>query len=338
MTFMYDEAATSHMVVTRQLQENGSAIEALRDSLAADPPSIVAVCGRGSSGHAALYLRYVLETRLGILTTSILPSTSSVFTRWPSVPHGLCVTISQSGHSADLLAVVEGMKRNGTRSVALVNDTSSPLAELSQFVIPILAGDELSVAATKSFIGSLFASLQLVNSIKPGTIPETQLTMLPGLLKRAWTLDWTHLIDNLVNARGLYVIGRGSGLAIAGEAALKFKETCGLHAEAYSAAEVRHGPMALFKKDFPVLIFRQQDESAASIDEIATLAVEHGCKVFVVGGATKGAINLEAIHAPALLEPMLQIQSFYRAVNDLSLRRGRDPDRPPFLQKVTVTK
>lgn len=337
VTFMYKEAAASHEAVTRQLQEYGLAYDALRDSLAINPPSMVAVCGRGSSGHAAMYLRYLIETRLGILTTSLLPSTSSVYGGWPHVPHGLCVTISQSGQSADLLAVVEGMNRTKTRSIAIINDTSAPLADLSQFVIPIFAGDELSVAATKSFIGSLFASVQLVNSIKPGTIPAADLSMLPCLLKNAWELDWTQLTDCLVDANGLYVIGRGLGLAIAGEAALKFKETCGLHAEAYSAAEVRHGPMALFKKDFPVLIFRQRDESAASIDEIARLAVEHGCKVFVVGGNTKGATNLEAICASALLEPLLQIQSFYKAVNELALRRGLDPDCPPFLRKVTVT-
>lgn len=336
-TLMFQEAASASSVISRQLMGNTEMKEAIHASVGPTCPSAILTCARGSSDHAATYLRYVLETHTGVLTSSVSPSISSVYSRQPHVENSICVTISQSGRSEDLLSVVRGMNEAGVRTVALVNDTDSPLARMAQFTLPLLAGPERSVAATKSFIGSLFASLQLANCLYPRLIPVADLQTLPQLLQRAWSLDWSPLVDCLVNARGLYVIGRGISLSVAGEAALKFKETCNLHAEAYSAAEVRHGPMALFDKEFPVLIFRQNDASAKSVDEVAALAAEQGCHVFVVGGTLPGVTNLDAISAPILLEPILQIQSFYRAVNELSVRRGRNPDNPPLLQKVTVT-
>lgn len=336
-TLMFQEAASASSVISRQLMNNAEILEAIQASVGPSRPSAILTCARGSSDHAATYLRYVLESLTGVLTSSISPSVSSLYSQRPHVENSICVTISQSGRSEDLLSVVEGMNKVGVRTVALVNDAESPLAQMAQFTLPLLAGPERSVAATKSFIGSLFASLQLANCLYSRLIADSDLQMLPQLLQRAWLLDWSPLIDCLVDARGMYVIGRGISLSVAGEAALKLKETCNLHAEAYSAAEVRHGPMALFDKEFPVLIFRHNDASSQSVDELAAMAAKQGCRVFVVGGDLPGVTNLESISAPVLLEPLVQIQSFYRAVNELSIRRGRDPDNPPLLKKVTVT-
>jgi glucosamine--fructose-6-phosphate aminotransferase (isomerizing) len=133
------------------------------------------------------------------------------------------------------------------------------------------------------------------------------------------------------------VVGRGLGLGIAQEAALKFKETCGLHAEAFSAAEVRHGPMALVGPGFPLVVFRQSDQTEASIEALVEEVVGRGGEVFLAGPPVPGAVVLPTVQAHPVLEPMLQIQSFYRAVNALSIKRGFDPDRPPHLRKVTET-
>ena len=159
----------------------------------------------------------------------------------------------------------------------------------------------------------------------------------PALLDQAWQQDWSALVEGLVDARGLYVVGRGLGLGAAQEAALKFKETCGLHAEAFSAAELRHGPMALVGPDFPLLVFRQSDETQEGVDDLVAEVAARGGTVFVVGQAAAGAIALPSTAADPAIEPMLQIQSFYRAANALSLARGLDPDRPPHLAKVTET-
>ena len=159
----------------------------------------------------------------------------------------------------------------------------------------------------------------------------------PALLAQAWACDWTPLVEQLATARGLYVIGRGIGFGIAQEAALKFKETSGLHAEAFSAAEVKHGPMALVGPDFPLLVFRQADETAESVDELVREVVARGGQVLIAGEPVDGAIHLPVPTAHPAIEPMLQVQAFYRAVNALSVRRGFNPDQPPHLAKVTET-
>lgn len=336
-TLMWLEAASASKVVAEQLAQNGGVLAAIAAALAETPAPAVVTCARGSSDHAAGYLKFLLETRAGTLVASLPPSVASIYETLPRIGDGVCVAISQSGRSTDLLSTVEAMQRDKVRVIAMVNDADSPLAAMADFVVPLHAGVERSVAATKSYIATLFAGLHLTSVLAPATLPSSLLAALPQQLDQAWALDWTPLIDALADARGLYVIGRGAGLAVAAEAALKFKETCALHAEAFSAAEVRHGPMALFDADLPLLVFRQDDAAADSIDALVDIAVGQGCRVFVTGRARAGATALPVIDAPAIVQPLLQIQSFYRAANDLALRRGLDPDNPPLLRKVTVT-
>src|SRR4030095_8791270 len=218
-----------------------------------------------------------------------------------------------------------------------VNADETPLEGQSDVTIPLRAGMERSVAATKSYIASLTALLHLVAEWSADAELTAALNETPELLRAAWAKDWSSLVDCLTDARGLYVIGRGPALGVAQEAALKLKETCRLHAEAFSAAEVRHGPMALVGRDFPLLVFRQSDQSGEGVDELVRDVLERGGRVFLVGGQADGASVLPSPAAHPLIEPMLQIQAFYRAVNALSIRRGLDPDRPPHLKKVTET-
>ena len=128
------------------------------------------------------------------------------------------------------------------------------------------------------------------------------------------------------------------GLAVAQEAALKLKETSQLHAEAFSTAELRHGPMALVRRGFPALIFSQSDETGAEVEETAAALGNRGARVFLAGGIATRAMSLPSLRAAPLLQPMLQIESFYRAANALAIARGLDPDRPPHLAKVTETR
>jgi len=159
----------------------------------------------------------------------------------------------------------------------------------------------------------------------------------PEALARAWQLDWSAALARLTPASSLYVIGRGLGLAIAQEAALKFKETCGLHAEAVSAAELRHGPMALVRAGFPLLLFTQNDESRAGVLQLAAELAAQGADVLLAGASLAGATELPTEGAHPVIEPMLFAQTFYRMANGLSLARGHNPDAPPHLSKVTET-
>ncbi|MGH8166543.1 MAG: SIS domain-containing protein, partial [Woeseiaceae bacterium] len=213
----------------------------------------------------------------------------------------------------------------------------SPLGKLAHCAIPLSAGEERSVAATKSFIASLAAIAQLVASWSDDRDLRTALDKLPAQLQQAWDLDWSKAIACFHDAENLYVIGRGLGLGIAGEAALKFKETCGLHAEAFSSAELRHGPMAIVRRGFPVLLLAQPDETRDGMTTLARELEAQGAEVTTVGLREAHAGALPVIDADPAMTPLLQIQSFYRMVNALAVARGHDPDRPRHLSKITET-
>lgn len=336
-TIMFAEAAEAAAAVARQLSANRDANAAIAARLREGPPHTAMTLARGSSDHAATFAKYLIETRLGVPTLSAAPSVASLYGTRARTEAMLCLAISQSGMSPDLLAGARGAKVGGATVLAMVNAPDSPLAALADGLLPLHAGPERSVAATKSFICTLSALTALVAAWSEDEMLEQALAGAPERLSQAWQADWSALVAGLTEARGLYVVGRGLGLGVAQEAALKLKETCGLHAEAFSAAEVRHGPMALVGPDFPLLVFRQSDETEASVDDLVRDVARHGARVFVAGAAPAGAVALPAQEDHPAIEPMLQIQSFYRAAVNLAVARGFDPDRPPHLAKVTET-
>jgi glutamine---fructose-6-phosphate transaminase (isomerizing) len=336
-TRMYSEAAQAPEAVRQQLIANFERVQRMGERLRQLSPRAVVTCARGSSDHAATFAKYLIETRLGILTSSSAPSVSSVYDATPDLAGTLFLAISQSGASPDLLSTVRAAKDGGALVVALVNAESSPLAQAADYTIPLCAGLERSVAATKSYIASLSAIVHLVAGWARDEALYEALAKAPALLERAWNLDWSAAIARLRLVTDLYVIGRGLGLGIAQEAALKFKETCGLHAEAVSSAEVRHGPIALIRAGFPVLIFTQDDETRGGVETLATELAARRADVMIAGSNVSRAVILPTEAANPVIEPMLIVQSFYRMVNALALARGRDPDQPPYLNKVTET-
>ncbi|WP_262689707.1 SIS domain-containing protein [Kordiimonas aestuarii] len=337
-TLMYREAQEASHIVAKQLAFNEAAMEELGAKLRTLKPRAVVTCARGSSDHATMFAKYVIETNLGLLVSSAAPSVSSVYAARQMLEGTVFIAISQSGKSPDLVRTAEAAKAGGAYVIALVNVTQSPLADLADTVIPLHAGPEKSVAATKSYIGSLSAVLQLVAYWAKDNALKAAVTSLPGKLREAWMQDWSAATHTLLDARNFFVVGRGAGFGVALEAALKFKETCGLHAEAYSAAEVKHGPMAIVGAGFPVLVFSQNDASREGVEDIVKDFAARGARVMTTGFETDGAIALPYVRdADAVIEPVLFIQSFYKMANALSLARGFNPDEPPHLNKVTET-
>lgn len=334
---MFQEAGEAAQAVERQYALNRDRARELGDVLRKMRPHAVVTCARGSSDHAATFAKYLIETRAGALTSSGAPSVSSVYAAPANLADTLFIAISQSGKSPDLLASARRAREAGARLLALVNADGSPLAELADFVLPLHAGPETSVAATKSWIASIAAIAQLVAYWAGDRKLLETLERLPQLLAQAWTLDWARAVEPLRSTRNMYVLGRGYGLAAAQESALKLKETCGMHAEAISTAEVWHGPMALIGEGFPVLVYAQSDQTQAGVQGLLDALVERGAHVFVAGAEHAGATVLPTVHADPVIEPLLATQSFYRMVNELALARGMDPDRPPNLRKVTET-
>jgi glutamine---fructose-6-phosphate transaminase (isomerizing) len=334
---MSHEAAQAPAVVRAQLRANAERLHRIGVMLRELSPRAVVTCARGSSDHAATFAKYLIESRTKVLTSSAAPSLSSLYDAKPDLHGVLFLAISQSGRSPDLLAAAERAKSCGACVVALCNVESSPLADLADHLVPLCAGAETSVAATKSYIASLSAIVHLVASWTEDRELRAALTQAPDLLEASLALDWGDAIAPLQRAQNLFVVGRGYGLGVAQEAALKLKETCGLHAEAFSAAEVKHGPMALVGAGFPVLMLSQNDETRSGVEALAQEFVRRGAEVLLAGARAAGAIELPTIAAHPVIEPLLMIQSFYRMTASLALARGLNPDAPPHLRKVTET-
>lgn len=339
-TLMHAEAAEAPDVVARLVDRTQAVIARIAARLRDRPPPFIVTCARGSSDHAATYGKYLFETMTGIPVSSAALSVSSIFGAPLRARGALCLAISQSGQSPDLLASVAAYKSAGAFVVALVNDGGSPLAHAADEVLPLCAGAERSVAATKSCIAALAAQASLAAAWSGDDGLQARLGALPEAMTRAFALDWRAAHLPLLGARNLFVLGRGYGFGVAQEAALKFKETCGLHAEAFSAAEVRHGPMAIVGRGFPVLAFATSDVSGDGVRSAAVQFAERGAQVMLADAAGEWAAggNLPAIAAAPALEPILMLQSFYRLANDLAVARGIDPDAPPHLKKVTETR
>ncbi len=339
-TMMFAEAGETADVVARQLAANAPLMADLARRLRDADPQILFTCARGSSDHAATFAKYLFETRLNLPTLSQAPSISSIYGEPLLHMRGQpFVLVSQSGKSPDLLLSAEAARKAGALVIAFLNDTSAPLAALADIVVPLHAGAEKSVAATKSYIATLSAFAHLTSVWTGDAALVSAVATLPEQLGMAWAADWNPALPALSNASSMFTLGRGLSLGIAQEAALKFKETSGIHAEAFSIAEVAHGPMALVKAGFPLLVFPPLDRAVAGLDKVIAAAVERDARVIVAGGNFEGVTTLSV--APDLhpvIGPMVMIQSFYRLINAVAVARGHDPDHPPLLKKVTETR
>jgi glucosamine--fructose-6-phosphate aminotransferase (isomerizing) len=336
-TLMFREAASSGAVLRTQFQRNDATLLALGETLRRLARRAVVTCARGRSDHAATYAKYLIETRANVLCASSAPSVSSIYLARQDLRGCVFLVISQSGRSPDLLASAQNARAAGATVVALVNSEDSPLADIAQHTVPLCAGEEKSVAATKSFIASLAALVHLVGAWSNDVALLDALRAAPTLLEQAWELDWSAAMPVLAPASNLYVIGRGLGLGIAQEAALKCKETCGLHAEGFSSAEVLHGPAALLGPRFPALVLAQADDTHEGVATLAAELAARDVPVLAAGVAGRGVIELPTITAHPAIQPLLLVQSFYRLAATLSVARDHDPDRPPHLRKVTRT-
>ncbi|MBT9598098.1 MAG: SIS domain-containing protein [Vitreoscilla sp.] len=335
---MLDETREAPHAVARQLAADGATYAALAELLRQQPPHSVLTVARGSSDHAAHYMAYLVMARLGRLVTSLPMSLITLYQSQIQCDGLVSLAFSQSGQSPDLVSPTAFFRAGGARTVAVVNDPASPLAQAAEWVLPLHAGPERSVAATKSYIAQLVAGARLVAGWRADGDLLAALNALPGAMEQALAQDWSVAVDALHGADRLFVIGRGTGLAIAMEAALKFKETCGIQAEAFSGAEVKHGPMALVEEGYPLLVFAPRGPAQAGLIALAAEMRGRGARVLLAAPAgTPGAELPLAPSAHEDLDPITAVQSFYPMVEALARARGLDPDQPRHLAKVTRT-
>jgi glucosamine--fructose-6-phosphate aminotransferase (isomerizing) len=331
---MAAEVAEIPAVVERQLHDNLDLYLGLGRAWAADPPLFFATCARGTSDQAALFFKYLTEIGTGIPVASLGPSLGSVFAGHLRMRNAVLLAISQSGASPDLVALTRKAAVGGARTVALVNTLHSPLAEAADTVLPIAAGPEHAVAATKSFVASLVA-VAAIHAGHAGDVSlRDELLRLPEVLRSVMT-EPVFDLSPLAGRRRLFCLGRGLGLALAGEAALKFKETCLLAAEGASTAEFRHGPLALADADTAALVFVLGDQTRAGVEALVAELGQRGAAVVTLGAGPANVATASLVH-PAT-QGIAAIVAFYRTVHSLSLRLDLDPDLPPSLVKATLT-
>ncbi len=336
-TLMYQEAAAAADAVRGQAAMH-DLIEAAAARLRALDPPLVLTCGRGSSDHAATFAQYLVATQLGLPCYSHPPSLGSVLHATSRRLAGaVMILVSQSGRSPDLLRSAEAARAAGMTLIGLVNDASSPLADMVDILLPVGAGVERSVAATKSVIATMAMMIRLAAAwARSGTMIEA-IAALPDQLDRAWQADWSTAIAPIATVDHLFVLGRDLTLGVAQEAALKFKETCSLHAEAFSLAEVAHGPMAIIGPSVPVLAFPSEAAIASGAVELLGQFRDRGATVVMAGHPIDGSIALPLAATAPVTRPLLVLQGFYRLAEAVARARGHDPDRPPSLAKVTRT-
>ncbi|MDB5751937.1 MAG: iron dicitrate transport regulator FecR [Ramlibacter sp.] len=338
MSRMLTEARQAPAAVACQLQRDQDQWAAFGARLRAQPPATLLTVARGSSDHAAHYAAYLVMARMGRLVTSMPMSLVTLYQSRIRCEGLASFAFSQSGQSPDLVGPTDYFRQGGALTCAFVNDPASPLARAAEWLFPLHAGEEASVAATKSFIAQLVAGARLAAAWQDDAQLREALLGLPQALEEAARADWSQAVEALRDADRLFVIGRGLGLPVALEAALKFKETCGIQAEAFSGAEIQHGPMALIADGYPLLIFAPRGPAQAGLLELAQAMRKRGARVLLAAPEGTPGATLRIVQSPAEeLDPVSAIQSFYPMVEALARAVGNDPDSPPHLKKVTRT-
>ena len=337
-TLMRREVTEIPDAVARLLDAAPRMIEPAAIEIRRNRPKMIATIARGSSDHCAAYLKYAFEIEAGIPVASLGPSVASIYGAQLQLADCVSISISQSGMSPDIVEATRAAKSGGAVVVSITNSSQSPLAGVSDHTFDIAAGPENSVAATKTFVNSLVAGLLLLGYWRADRELIDALHRLPEQCRQALECSWEPLLARLTDAGSLYVLGRGPSFAIANEVALKFKETCQVQAESYSAAEVMHGPVSIVQPGFPVLALAGRDASLGSTLSAAGSLAINKADVFVTAGKAEGATSLDTIASGhPLTDPILTLVSFYAFVEALARARGRNPDAPPNLRKVTQT-
>ncbi|MGL6160612.1 glucosamine-6-phosphate deaminase NagB-II [Microbulbifer sp.] len=328
-TVMETEAREAPGRIAEQLRNNADTMAKLGERLRREPPRFVMIVGRGSSDHAGVFAKYLIEIETGTPTFAAAPSVSSVYGRKLKLEGALVLVISQSGRSPDILAQARMAKEAGAYTVALVNDETAPIGDIVDLMVPLKAGPEKAVAATKSYLATLSAVLQLVANWTRDEELLDAVGTLPQTLEEAVHSDIQLRPEDLAAVKNLVVLGRGPGYAITRELALKLKEVCNIHAESFSSAEFLHGPVTLVEQKLTVVNVPIEDESFEAHSEQIADIIRRGGTLVNLHVPSKG------VHPR--VAPLALLQRFYIDVAHVAISRGVNPDEPAGLKKVTRT-
>jgi glutamine---fructose-6-phosphate transaminase (isomerizing) len=331
------EIAEQPEVLERVLAEEGGAIAAAAREISRRRPRYAVIAARGSSDNAARYAQHLLGRLLRMPVALATPSLHTLYHEPPRYVDGLVMGISQSGESPDIVAVVDEARRQGSVTVAVTNDPDSPLASAATHVLALHAGEERSVAATKTYTASLAVLAALVSTIAGDRARRSELQAMPEAVARQLTLDVDHAVGVVAEWERVAVIGRGADYGTAFEAALKLKELTRIVAEAASPADFLHGPIAMVGEGFPVLGIAPPGPTAAGVRELLDAVRERGGETAVIGKAREGELRLRLIAVPDWLSPLVAVVPAQLLAVGVAERLGVDVDQPFGLHKITRT-
>jgi glucosamine--fructose-6-phosphate aminotransferase (isomerizing) len=335
-------AAEIPNLVDVQAERLAPALAALVERLERHAPTLLATIARGSSENAAAFARYAAALRLGMPAASLPLSLASVYGQTLRLERTLVLAISQSGASPDSVLATRAARAGGALCVGLLNEQGSALAAELDVQIAIGAGTERAIAATKTFMLSVTAALHLIAAWSRDEALERALAALPQTLTRCGAENWTAAERALARASHVFVVGRGPAFPVAQELALKLVEVAGLDARAHSAADLLHGPISLASADTPAIVFAGDRFGHHSVLDAAARLRAAGAPVLILGADAERAPGGELIEVPRaeheLLQPLVALNAAYPFIARLARERGRDPDRPPHLEKATLTR
>ena len=343
MSRFHDEIREQPEVAARLIEKSRSAVDAIGARYRDVRPRGFVIAARGSSDHAALYAKYLFGRRNRALVALAAPS---LFTRYASPPSldGQCVIgISQSGESPDVLAVLEEAVRQGAMTIAITNEPDSKLASVAELMLPLCAGPERSVPASKTYTASLLALALISQAIDRDDAFGLALARVPssmgGALKAEVNLD--SLVPALAGPRAI-VLGRGFNFSTAEEVALKLTETSYVLARAWSVADFEHGPIAVVEPGFPVLLVGGGGAVEADLQAICTRLVDYGCRVIGLFDGANAPCGLDVAAAydsglPEELTPLTLAVLGQLLAHRVAVARGVDPDQPRAIHKITRT-
>jgi glucosamine--fructose-6-phosphate aminotransferase (isomerizing) len=343
MSRFRDEIGEQPQVAARMLATNGANVDSIATRIRRAKPRGFVIAARGSSDHAALFAKYLFGSRNRSLVSLAAPSLFTHYGSPPRLEDQCVIGISQSGSSPDVIAVIEEAARQGALTLALTNDAESELAKAAQMVMPLGAGAEHSVPASKTYTASLLALAMLSQGLDPEPEFEAALARVPRALEDALTheIELDRLVPSFVGPRAI-VLGRGFNLSTAEEIALKLTETSYILARAWSVADFEHGPIAVVEAGLPILLVGGGGPTQADLDDVAMRLDGYGCRVIGILDGKPGRMDRDAVVAfasglPEELTPLTLAALGQLLALRVSLARGLDPDQPRSLRKVTRT-
>ena len=328
-TLMAKEAKQTPDVIQKQFDLNQALMGQLATKIKNFDPQYVYIVGRGSSDHAGVFAKYLIEIELGIPVAASAPSVHSIYQKNLRLNKALVLVISQSGGSPDIIAQAKAAKASGALTIALINTPNSPLSDIVDVEIPLQAGPEEAIAATKSYLATLHALLHLVAAWKNDAALVGGLSKLPHLLREVIDNPPCLSLALFESLQHCVVTGRGLGYAISKEIALKLKEVLSVHAEAFSSAEFLHGPVTLVEKQLTIIDITIADESFGAHTALMNDINSRGALTTVID------LSTDECHPRCL--PLLVLQRFYLDIEAIARDKGLNPDIPPGLKKVTKT-